>query len=117
MFCSKCGFQLADDANWCSKYGNAVSANNQTVQANVQFQQNINQTHNVPKCTCCGRVGEMTPGPLFRKNDIIWMLLLFITMFGGFLYLAYILITRSNPKKREKICPNCHSKNMYTYVY
>lgn len=111
MFCNKCGCQLADDSKWCSSCGAAVGGN--VTQENT----GAPQTHNIPKCTCCGHVGEMQPGPLLRKSDILWILLLFVTFFGGFVYLAYILMLRADPKKREKICPKCKSQNMYTYVY
>lgn len=74
-------------------------------------------THSVAKCTCCGAVGQFKPGPLLRKNDIIWILMLMLAAGAGFLYLAYVVITRADPNKREKICQNCKSKNMYTYLY
>lgn len=78
---------------------------------------NTPQTHNVPRCTCCGYTGEMKPGPLLRGSDILWIILLMFLAGAGFIYLIFILIIRANPKNREKICPNCHSKNMYTYLY
>lgn len=114
MFCSKCGQQISEDSNWCSNCGNAVGNNQQVAAENNQA---VPQTHSVPKCTCCGYAGEFKPGPLIRSNDIIWMLLLLFTGFGILVYLAYILIIRSNPKNREKLCPNCGSKNMFTYLY
>lgn len=108
MFCSKCGHQNNDGATVCAKCGNSIA-------------QNVNQPaqtkHAVPKCTCCGYEGEMKPGPLFRQNDIIWIVLLLCMGGIGIFYILYILITRGNADKREKICPNCKSQNMYTYVY
>ena len=35
-------------------------------------------THDVAKCTCCGTVGQMKPGPLLRGSDILWICLLMI---------------------------------------
>ena len=117
MFCSKCGHQLTEGTKICPNCNHEVNEGAQSEKPSTNNRSNALQTHTVPKCTRCGHVGAMKPGPLFRKNDIIWMLLLFITAFGGFVYLAYILITRGNPKRREKICPHCGAKNMYTYLY
>lgn len=108
MFCNKCGQQNPDGSAVCSSCGNALA---------VQQQNVAPQTHNVPKCTCCGHVGEMKPGPLFRTSDIIWIALLLCLAGAGFFYLIFILIMRGNPEKREKICPNCKAQNMFTYVY
>lgn len=74
-------------------------------------------THDVPKCTCCGTVGELKPGPLLRGSDILWIALLMVMAGAGFIYLIYILIVRSNPNNREKVCARCNSKNMFTYIY
>lgn len=73
--------------------------------------------HSVAKCTCCGTVGQMKPGPLLRGSDILWICLLMVVAGAGFLYLIYTLIVRSNPKKREQVCQRCKAKNMYTYMY
>lgn len=59
----------------------------------------------------------MKPGPLLRGSDILWIALLMIFAGAGFLYLIYILIVRGNPRKREQICRNCKSRNMFTYYY
>lgn len=107
MFCSKCGKELSDEAVFCPGCGNSLNA--QSVPAS--------QSHDVPKCTRCGHVGKMKPGPLFRKSDILWIALLMFLAGSGFIYLLYILIVRGNPKNREKICPKCKSTNMFTYVY
>ena len=117
MFCSKCGQQIPEGANLCPNCNSSVNEGVQSGTTSANNNRSALQTHSIPKCTCCGYVGNMKPGPLFRKNDIIWMLLLFLTAFGGFVYLAYILITRGNPKRREKKCPHCGAKNMYTYLY
>ena len=111
MFCKNCGKQILDDAKWCSSCGTSVDG------SAPQTTQNQPTRHSVPKCTNCGHVGEMKPGPLFRKNDLIWIIMLMFAFGGGFIYAAYIFITRSNPDKREKICPNCGSVNRYTMLY
>lgn len=78
---------------------------------------NMPTTHSVAKCTCCGAVGQMKPGPLLRSNDILWITMLMFLAGSGLIYLLYILIVRGNPKNREQICKNCKSKNMFTYLY
>ena len=94
MFCNKCGQQNPDGSAVCSACGNALS-------------QNVaSQTHTVPKCTHCGHIGEMKPGPLLRTSDLIWFALLLFLAGAGFIYLIFVLIMRANPEKREKICPH-----------
>lgn len=116
MFCKNCGQQLSDDAKWCSSCGTPVDGNAQPMQNQPNYQ-NQPTTHNVPKCTNCGHVGAMQPGPLFRKNDLLWIVLLMFAFGGGLIYAAYIALTRWDPNKREKICPNCGSVNLYTMLY
>ena len=105
-FCRNCGNQMNDSDLTCSKCGTRAVEVNTT-----------NTAHTVPKCTCCGYVGEMKPGPLLRGSDILWFCLLLFLACAGFIYLIYVLIIRANPEKREKICPHCKAKNMVTYVY
>lgn len=112
MFCQKCGSQIEDGAKMCPNCQSAVVQGQPVMQ-----QQYVQQTHQVPKCTCCGYTGEMKAGPLLTTNDWIWFFMLLFLAGAGFIFLAYRVITRSDPKKREKICPNCGSKNMITYVY
>lgn len=122
MFCSNCGNKIPDGTNVCP-----TCTQNNSQQFNVQpamqpFQQNNTQqmglqTHPTPKCTCCGYTGEFKPGPMLTTNDWIWFLMLLFLAGVGFIFLAYRVITRMDPKKREKICPNCKSQNMFTYVY
>lgn len=107
MFCNHCGTELPEGSLACAKCGTSFVAPTQPVQ----------QTHDVPKCTCCGHVGEMKPGPLIRGSDWIWFFLLLFFAGAGFIYLLFVIIIRSNKKKREQICPNCKSVNMFTYVY
>ncbi len=104
MFCKQCGTELPEGSLACSKCGTSFVATTQ-------------QTHSIPKCTCCGYVGEMKPGPLLTGRDWLWFFMLLFLAGCGFIFLFYKLITRSNPKNREKICPNCKSVNMHTYLY
>lgn len=109
-YCIKCGTQIEDNVSVCPSCGtNQVASPTQTYAQPT--------THSVAKCTSCGAVGQLKPGPLFRTSDIIWILLLLILAGAGLIYFLYILIVRGNPNKREKICKNCGSVNMFTYVY
>lgn len=109
MFCNKCGQQLDDHASVCSKCG---------APQNVQpVAQTFLQSHEQPRCTCCGYVGEFKAGPLLTGSDWLWFFLLLMLAGAGFIFLLFKVITRGNPKNREKICPKCKSVNMYTYQY
>ncbi len=67
MFCQKCGSQIEDGAKMCPNCQSAVVQGQSVMQ-----QQYVQQTHQVPKCTCCGYTGEMKAGPLLTTNDWIW---------------------------------------------
>lgn len=142
--CPNCKNSVDDDVAFCSNCGANLNQDmknpeneqfvNQNYQANLQYQYPPVQGNpqyqtipvygyqqqlkrDVPKCTCCGNIGEMKPGPLLTSHDILWFLLLLCLAGAGFIFLIYKLITRADPAKREKICPKCGSKNMFTYVY
>lgn len=76
-------------------------------------------THDVPKCTCCGHVGPWKLGPILRGIDwVIGIALMFLGVVPGFVYLGVVATIRASSKdKREKICPNCHAKNLFTFIY
>lgn len=123
MFCNNCGKEIDDKSMFCIHCGTSVGQmSNQTQQPQDFAEKTIPKytpptTHTVPKCTCCGNIGELKPGPLLRKSDILWICLLFCLAGAGLIYLIFILIVRSDPNKREKICPKCNSVNMFTYLY
>ncbi|MBR3459283.1 MAG: zinc ribbon domain-containing protein [Clostridia bacterium] len=110
MYCTKCGARLEESAMVCPNCGASQSSS--------PSQDSIQQTvHSVPRCTCCGAINEFKPGPLFRTSDIIWLLLLLFFFGAGIVFAIFILITRGNPGKREKICKKCGSVDMFSYVY
>ena len=117
MFCKNCGNHIEDGATVCSKCNQSVIEQVQSESSQYYGQPMGMQTHTVPKCTCCGHVGEMKPGPILTKSDWLWFFMLLFLAGAGFIFLGFRLLTRADPKKREKICPNCGSKNMFTYVY
>lgn len=111
MFCKNCGTEISNGAATCPNCQQPV------VEQVTYVQQPASQSHPTPKCTCCGHVGEMKAGPILTTSDWLWFFMLLFLAGAGFIFLAFRLITRADPKKREKICPNCGAKNMYTYVY
>ncbi|MEI7813979.1 MAG: FHA domain-containing protein [Coriobacteriia bacterium] len=72
--------------------------------------------HNTPRCQACGYVGAWNEEPLLLPHHIIITLILLFAFLGGLLYLLIILVIRSS-SPRAKICPNCGSRNMFTFLY
>ena len=112
MFCKNCGKEIPNDAVVCPACQTATSEAQP-----VQYAAQQMQRHQVPQCTSCGHIGEMKPGPLLTSKDLLWFFMLLFLCGAGFIFLAYRVITRIDPKKREKVCPHCGSVNMFTYVY
>jgi len=73
--------------------------------------------HSVPKCLSCGHIGPWTEEPLLLPHHIIITLVLLLAFGGGLVYLLVIVIIRSGSNARGKICPNCNSRNMFTFLY
>jgi len=73
--------------------------------------------HSVPKCQVCGRVGPWQAEPVLLTHHIVISLLLTLVFGVGLIYLVIVLIVRSDEASRAKICPNCGSRNMHTFVY
>lgn len=136
MFCRNCGTQMADTASFCIGCGQQLSPPNVPMvpmpmmrqptpmqgqpipmQGQIPMGNPYAQPRVIPQCTCCGYIGDFKAGPLLKGSDwVIFLALLFL--FGsGFIYLIITIVSRSNPANREKICPNCRSQNMFTYVY
>ncbi|MBQ6052698.1 MAG: zinc-ribbon domain-containing protein [Clostridia bacterium] len=109
MFCKKCGKELSDQSRFCPSCGSP--------QQGIIENQSKAYPHDVPRCTACGYTGEFTSGPLIRGSDWLWFFLLFFFFGSGVIYMLFIIIIRWNPNNREKICPHCKSKNMFTYLY
>jgi hypothetical protein len=73
--------------------------------------------HSVPMCLSCGTVTPWQVGPLYQPINLIIGLVFLIAWGGGLIYLLVVGIRRSDPNNREKVCPFCKAKNMWTFVY
>lgn len=114
MFCQKCGSQNPDNAVQCASCGQPMQ-NAVPVQIPVQTQP---VKHDVPRCTCCGYVGEWKLDSVFRPVDfVIGIILLILGIFPGIIYFATVGLIRSNKDRRAKICPSCKAKNLWTFFY
>jgi hypothetical protein len=82
-----------------------------------QSEQDTQQKHSTPKCTSCGMVTQWKVGPILRPIDWVIAIVLFFFFGTGLIYLLIVFVIRSNPNNREKICPNCGARNMWTFVY
>lgn len=113
MFCQKCGAENGDSSGYCVKCGSVIKV----VPQKESFQNDQTMKHTTPKCTHCGYIGEWKLGPLFRPVDAIGFLFLLLGVFPGIIYFAVVGVIRSNKDNREKVCPQCHAKNLWTFLY
>lgn len=110
MFCQNCGAKNEDAALSCVSCG-------QPLQPTVQLKP-AETKHDVPKCTCCGYVGNWKLDSLLRPVDIvIGIILLFLMVVPGLVYLGTVMLVRSNKNRRAKICPQCKARNLWTFLY
>lgn len=110
MFCQKCGAQNPDNVVKCQSCGEPLQ-NVVTVQAQAS-------KHDVPRCTCCGYVGEWKLDSVFRPVDfVIGIPLLILGIIPGVIYLVTVGLIRSNKNRRAKICPQCKARNLWTFFY
>ena len=107
MYCKNCGSEMAETAQKCDKCGAAI----------VEGVASQPTKHDVPKCTCCGYEGPWKVAPLIRPIDWVIGIGLLFFFGGGLVYLLITAIVRSNKSNRAKICPNCKSKNLWTFLY
>lgn len=116
-FCGNCGQPVIDGAEFCAHCGKPIDQCTATPYPNQQnfFQQPAK--HDVPKCTACGHVGPWKLGPILRPIDWIIGILLLFAFGGGIVYLIVVAIIRSDPNRREKICPQCNARNLFTFFY
>ena len=115
MFCQKCGAQNPDNAAHCTACGQLMQG---TVQVQPQVQVGGPQRHDVPRCSCCGYVGQWQVESLFRPMDwVIGILLLILGIIPGIVYLVTVALIRSNKDRRAKICPSCKARNLWTFFY
>ena len=106
MFCKNCGKEVSNSESKCS---------NCDFSATYKAESN---NHNVPKCTYCGYIGNWKSGPILRGIDfVIGIILLLIGVIPGIVYLGVVAAIRSKEDNREKICPKCNAKNLWTFIY
>jgi len=108
MFCQHCGKELLSTNPYCTNCGNSVQVKTGTT---------VLGQYDIPKCLRCSYVGPWKVGPVFRQID--WVLGIFLIFFwgSGLVYFLIVGASRSNPDNREKICPQCSSKNLWTFIY
>lgn len=110
MFCQKCGAKNPENANNCFSCGQQLTASMQ--------QDMSQQKHDIPRCTCCGYIGEWKLDSLFRPVDfVIGIILIFLGVVPGIIYFATVGLIRSNKDRRAKICPKCKARNLWTFFY
>ena len=110
MYCSKCGKELNNDAKFCDGCGEKIDNKDVKTEGNTK--------RDVPKCTHCGYEGNWKVGPVFRPIDwIIRIIFAFMGIIPGIIYLGVVGAIRSNEDNREKICPKCNAKNLWTFFY
>lgn len=113
MFCSKCGSEVANGNSFCNACGASINA-----QPVAQPMQSAMQRHAEPQCTCCGYIGPWKLGHILRPMDyVIGLILLFLGVVPGIIYVGTVALIRSNKDRREKICPKCKAKNLWTFIY
>ncbi len=114
MFCTKCGKEVKDGMKFCANCGNPV----ENVQEVTEVKNTGSTKRDVPKCTHCGYEGQWKVGPLLRPIDfIIGIIFLIFGVVPGLIYIGVVAAIRSNEDNREKICPKCNSKNLWTFFY
>ena len=111
MYCNKCGKELNDNAQFCEHCGTKVIKENNT-------ETNTPIKREEPKCTHCGYVGKWEIGPILRPIDyVIGIIFLIFGVVPGLIYIGVVAAIRSNEDNREKICPKCKAKNLWTFFY
>ena len=115
MFCSKCGKEMVEGTKFCPSCG----APTENLETSASQQTGVGLTqHKTPRCNSCGNIGEWKVGPLLRPIDlVIGVVLLLFGVFPGIVYLGVVAAVRSNVDRREKICPKCGAKNMFSFLY
>ena len=72
--------------------------------------------HKLPKCTVCGSIVNWRLGPVISGTDCLISCVLFLLFGAGLIWFTISLI-RGLAGNRDKICPQCGSKNCWTFVY
>jgi len=117
MFCSQCGKEFGEDVRFCPVCGFEINGA-QAQHTAPKNEPTKPRTHTVPKCNCCGKVGDWKVAPLFRGVDyVLGIALLIFGIVPGIIYFGVVGLIRSNKDNRSKICRKCGAKNMFTYIY
>lgn len=109
MYCKNCGTELENGQTFCKNCGAPMEDNKATASTPMK--------HEVPKCTCCGYVGQWKLESILRPID--WVLGICLLPFAGagIFYFITVIAVRSNKNRRAKICPQCKARNLWTFLY
>ena len=112
-YCTACGAMLNEGSMVCPSCGKS-----QNYSPRPQINASHGQPRSVPKCTCCGYIGNWEVEPLFRPMDwVIGIVGGLITCGFGLAYFLVVGLIRGNKDRRDKICPNCKARNLWTFIY
>ena len=73
--------------------------------------------HLIPKCLSCETVTHWVPEPMLLPRHWITFAILLLAFGSGIVYLIVVLIIRNNPDNRDKLCPYCGARNVWTFIY
>jgi len=68
-------------------------------------------------CLNCGKITDWRVESLLMPRHIVVGLLLLLVYLSGLLYWIAVCINRADEKNRNKICPACGAKNMWSFIY
>lgn len=105
MFCQNCGTNMIDGAAVCPKCG---------YRRNVQ---SVPVQHEVPRCQSCGYTGKWKVESILRPIDWVLGILLLFAFGSGLIYFLVVFLIRCNKNRRDKICPECKARNLWTFIY
>ncbi len=110
MYCKECGSKLDEEVKFCPNCGAKVKED--------EKDEKKEKKHDKPKCTCCGYEGDWVLGPLLRPMDyVLGAIFLVMGIVPGLIYIGVVAAIRNNPDNREKVCPKCNAKNLWTFFY
>ena len=99
MKCKHCGSEMPENACVC------LACNNWIEDADEELRKNAEQ-FGLGCCSKCGYAGEPELEKIIRPRDWLIFALLFMSGFG-IIYILVIYFMRSNPQKRNLVCPVC----------
>ena len=115
MYCTKCGEEIPEGMSSCPKCDRKKETHTPW---NSEPQIDVGTIHQIPKCTCCGYVGRWKVESVLRPMDwAIGIIGGIVTLGFGLVYLLVVALIRSNKDRRDKICPRCKARNLWTFTY